>query len=44
LRREKLNIYREGGEKLEWKVKNKIRQKTRESNDNNEVYQINCKV
>ena len=46
LRREGLNIYRKGGEKLEWKVKKKrMEKKTRESNDNNEegaVYQINC--
>ena len=48
MRKEGINIYRKGEEKLEWKGKKKKRteEKTRESNDNNEegaVYQINCK-
>ena len=48
LRREGLNIYRKGGEKLEWEVKKKKKTEKKKgiSSDNKEegaVYQIKCK-
>ena len=45
LRREGFNVFRKGGEKLEWQVKKKRLGRRSEKNDKNEegmVYQIKC--